>query len=177
MTEKPRDPEAGPGPGNPADPVELLVAAVNALPPADRDQVYAWLLRRVPSVLPAVPWPAEPASASLAELTRTTLRQGGPGVAHPLRTSVASGQQMVPVRFSSEQHAQLRGWCAEHGFSMATVVRGLVARFLEGQLPDLGQPRAPAHTPVPGHTPEPGHTLKPRRSRDPGQPRDSRQQP
>jgi hypothetical protein len=44
--------------------------------------------------------------------------------------------QVVPVRFSAEQHAQLREWCAEHGFSMATVVRGLVARFLESQLPD-----------------------------------------
>jgi hypothetical protein len=45
-------------------------------------------------------------------------------------------QQVVPVRFTAEQHAQLREWCAEHGFSMATVIRGLVARFLEGQLPE-----------------------------------------
>ena len=52
----------------------------------------------------------------------------------------ASGQQMVPVRFSSEQHAQLRQWCSEHGFSMATVIRGLVARFLETQPPGQGQP-------------------------------------
>jgi hypothetical protein len=52
----------------------------------------------------------------------------------------ASGQQMVPVRFSSQQHAQLRQWCGEHGFSMATVIRGLVSRFLEGQLPGQGQP-------------------------------------
>ena len=44
-------------------------------------------------------------------------------------------QQVVPVRFAADQHAALRAWCAEHGFSMATVVRGLVARFLEGQLP------------------------------------------
>jgi hypothetical protein len=54
---------------------------------------------------------------------------GGPPPAHQI------GQQMVPVRFSTEQHAQLRTWCTEHGFSMATVIRGLVARFLEGQLP------------------------------------------
>jgi hypothetical protein len=52
----------------------------------------------------------------------------------------ASGQQMVPVRFSSEQHTQLRQWCSEHGFSMATVIRGLVARFLEGQLPGPEKP-------------------------------------
>jgi hypothetical protein len=47
---------------------------------------------------------------------------------------------MVPVRFSSEQHAQLRQWCSEHGFSMATVIRGLVARFLEGQHPGVEKP-------------------------------------
>jgi hypothetical protein len=54
---------------------------------------------------------------------------GGPPAAQQI------GQQVVPVRFSTEQHAQLRAWCTEHGFSMATVIRGLVARFLEGQLP------------------------------------------
>jgi hypothetical protein len=59
-----------------------------------------------------------------------------PGVA----LTQASGQQMVPVRFSSEQHAQLRQWCGEHGFSMATVIRGLVARFLEGQPPEGEKP-------------------------------------
>jgi hypothetical protein len=47
-----------------------------------------------------------------------------------------TAQQVVPVRFPTQQHAQLREWCAEHGFSMATVIRGLVARFLEGQLPE-----------------------------------------
>jgi hypothetical protein len=52
----------------------------------------------------------------------------------------ASEQQMVPVRFSSDQHAQLRQWCSEHGFSMATVIRGLVSRFLETQPPGPGQP-------------------------------------
>jgi hypothetical protein len=164
MTEKPRHPEAASGPGNPKDPVELLVAAMNSLQPADRDLVYAWLLRRALSAPATNPWPMEPAGASLAELTRTMLRQGGPGIAHSLRASVTSGQQMVPVRFSSEQHAQLRQWCAEHGFSMATVIRGLVARFLEGQLPDVSQPRDPGQG-TPG---QPGH---------PGLPPDPRQQP
>jgi hypothetical protein len=51
----------------------------------------------------------------------------------PMRAAGATGQQVVPVRFPAEQHAQLREWCAEHGFSMATVIRGLVARFLESQ--------------------------------------------
>jgi hypothetical protein len=47
---------------------------------------------------------------------------------------------MVPVRFSSEQHARLRQWCSEHGFSMATVIRGLVSRFLESQPPGAEKP-------------------------------------
>jgi ParG len=151
MTETPGGPEAGAEPGHPKDPVELLVTALNALAPADRDQVYAWILRRVPLGPPAA-WPGDPtrpavadlswAEASRAELARTLVRQGGPG-ASSVRASVASGQQMVPVRFSSEQHAQLRQWCAEHGFSMATVIRGLVSRFLEGQLPGPAESRGP----------------------------------
>jgi hypothetical protein len=40
---------------------------------------------------------------------------------------------MLPVRLPPELHARLREWCAEHGFSMAGVVRGLVERFLDGQ--------------------------------------------
>jgi hypothetical protein len=49
------------------------------------------------------------------------------------RSPGSAAQQMVPVRFSAEQHARLRAWCTEHGFSMATVIRGLVDRFLDGQ--------------------------------------------
>jgi hypothetical protein len=146
MTEQPRDPEPRAGSGSVRDTVELLVTAVNSLPAADRDKVYAWLLHR--AALPAGAWPLEPTRAAFAELTsaeltRTMLRYRAPGMAQTFRAGVASGQQMVPVRFSSEQHAQLREWCAEHGFSMATVIRGLVARFLEGQLPDSGPPAEP----------------------------------
>jgi hypothetical protein len=41
---------------------------------------------------------------------------------------------VVPVRFPADQHAKLRDWCSQHGFSMATVIRGLVGKFLEEQL-------------------------------------------
>jgi ParG len=141
MTQTPSGP-AAPAPRSRKDPVQLLIDAVGTLPQADRDLVYAWLLRRLP----------DPVADELTEL-------GGPGGPRGVRMAAAllqpgmtvtvsgsaqqfpqsSGQQMVPVRFSSEQHARLREWCAEHGFSMATVVRGLVARFLEGQLPEAGQ--------------------------------------
>lgn len=51
------------------------------------------------------------------------LLRGGPG----------PGNQMIPVRLSEPQHRLLKDWCAENGFSMAVVVRGLVERFLEDQ--------------------------------------------
>ena len=43
--------------------------------------------------------------------------------------------QLVTIRLPAERHAQLRRWCTEHGFTMASVVRGLVERFLEQQAP------------------------------------------
>lgn len=137
MTQTPPGPAAS---GSPKDPVQLLVSAVGTLPQADQERVYAWLLRRVP-----LPGPDPGASGELTALPG----QRAVSLAALLRPDVtvtmsqqfpqSSGHQMVPVRFSSEQHARLREWCTEHGFSMATVVRGLVARFLEGQLPEAGQ--------------------------------------
>lgn len=51
----------------------------------------------------------------------------------PWFTPGPAGQQMMPVRFPDELHRRLKEWCAEHGFSMAVVVRGLVERFLDEQ--------------------------------------------
>ncbi len=48
-----------------------------------------------------------------------------------LRTPGPAGQQLVPVRFPEETHLRLKDWCANNGFSMAVVIRGLVDRFLE----------------------------------------------
>jgi len=120
------------------DAAALLVHALDELPSADRDKVYTWLLGTSLQLQPGLVGPlagqltrairhARPAqqqdfAEAEAELVRGLFRSSG---------SVA--QQMVPVRFSAEQHARLRAWCAEHGFSMATVIRGLVDRFLDGQ--------------------------------------------
>jgi len=41
--------------------------------------------------------------------------------------------QTTPLRLSVDQHERLKQWCQGHDFSMAVVVRGLVARFLEEQ--------------------------------------------
>ena len=107
------------------DVARLLVKAVGTLPDGERDQVYVWLLRVAYGDIP-LPGRVRDDSAQLLSLQNV----GGP--------SPQIGQQVVPVRFAADQHAQLRTWCAEHGFSMATVIRGLVARFLEGQLPAGG---------------------------------------
>jgi hypothetical protein len=136
MTENPPDAARQPGPGPAKDPIQVLVNAIGALPDADRDLVYAWLLRRgfeaeEAGVL-AVPTRARSVPVAALLQQEVTLGRGA--------LTQASGQQMVPVRFSLQQHAQLRQWCNEHGFSMATVIRGLVSRFLEGQLPGPGQP-------------------------------------
>ena len=140
------DPTTAPGTGDgdaggPADPVKLLVSALAELPAGDRDAVYSWLLRRGGGeAYEAQPQTSSLRAAALAGLTPHDLERPRAAVvfgqalaAHP------AGQQVVPVRFPLEQHAALREWCAAHGFSMATVIRGLVARFLEGQAPLPGQ--------------------------------------
>ena len=125
-------PSGGPEPEQ-AEVVRLLVKAVATLPDAERDQVYAWFLDRgITGSRPGTFAGPGPLPRQLREMSATLLSlqtAGGLPGAQP------AGQQVVPVRFAADQHAALRTWCSEHGFSMATVIRGLVARFLEGQLP------------------------------------------
>ena len=147
MPTTPPDPAPSPGQDAPKDPVDLLVKALAAVPEADRDLVYAWLLRRgsepgqVTGLAPQPMARRVPVATLLRQnVTLDPGLEAGVTIVSGTQLPQASGQQMVPVRFSSEQHAQLRQWCSEHGFSMATVIRGLVARFLETQPPGQGQP-------------------------------------
>jgi ParG protein len=136
-----RSPRAQPPSGPASDPVQILVGALSGLPPDDRDQVYVWLLHQRDTSSAAAPESGLPLAARGARIARS-MRESFENqlfLTQSVRSTIASGQQMVPVRFSSEQHAQLRAWCAEHGFSMATVIRGLVARFLESQAPTSGE--------------------------------------
>jgi hypothetical protein len=122
------------------DAAGLLVHALGQLPPADRDKVYTWLLGTSLHLQPGL---ASPLSGQLTRAMRADapparqqdFAEAEAEVMRNLFRSPASAaaQQMVPVRFSAEQHARLRAWCTEHGFSMATVIRGLVDRFLDGQ--------------------------------------------
>ncbi len=128
-------------PEAPESPAELLVRAVNGLPDADRDRVLAWLLGRIPMAAPSPGsgWPQLMAPPALPELSRieSLIARFGP---------LRGEHQAVPVRLPARQHALLREWCAEHSFTMATVIRGLVDRFLEdrGLLPPPGAADEPA---------------------------------
>jgi hypothetical protein len=106
-------------------PAELLAQAIDGLAPAERTRVFAWLLNQTfvrdpasglrQAVVASMPITASHETSTL--LSRTLVRRGE--------------HQVVPIRLPSEQHTALRDWCQEHGFAMATVVRGLVERFLE----------------------------------------------
>jgi hypothetical protein len=103
----------------PDDEPELLAQALNSLSEDDRERVVAWMLRHLPIV--SDPYRTG-LSAFAPELEIRTRRVMSPG-----------SQQVVPIRFSSDEHARLRAWSEQHGFSMASVVRGLVSRFLDHQ--------------------------------------------
>jgi hypothetical protein len=115
-------------------PEQLLARALESLSSEERQRVTAWLLARTRTgvytgwherseLLRALP----SGPVSFPELYRA-LSGGG--------LSVGQGHQVVPVRLPADLHGRLRRWSSEHGFSMATVVRGLVSRFLDSQEPE-----------------------------------------
>lgn len=120
-------------------PEELVARALESLSSEERQQATTWLLTRQDTqrVAQRVGWLSRQLASDpmLAASGQNFLELyargmfGGPG------TSVEKAAQMVPVpvRLPGELHARLREWSAEHGFSMATVVRGLVSKFLDGQ--------------------------------------------
>jgi hypothetical protein len=103
-------------------PAELVVDALKSLPDEDRDRALAWLIDRGAHWPP----PEEPARFPRLEpgLVQGTLER---------YASLRGEHQGVLVRLPVEQHTRLREWCDQHGFAMATVIRGLVDRFLEQQ--------------------------------------------
>jgi len=119
----------------------LLLKALHSLSPEEQDQVMAELLdARLQS-----PTLSEPLSMHLG---RSPLPHALPGrgehvaeLRESLALEAAGPWQAVPVRLPVELHEHLRQWCQANGFTMAVVLRGLVARFLE----EYG---APAGTPA-----------------------------
>lgn len=110
----------------------LIEKSLSGLPERDRARVVrfllrAWLDRRFgsspqpPGVLATAVYGAVPTNVELAP------------VVAPMSVPPGSEHQTFPVRLPEEQHAALKAWCNAHGYSMATVVRGLVENFLRGQ--------------------------------------------
>jgi hypothetical protein len=122
-------------------PVELVIKAVQALPDAERNRALSWLIERNA--------PSWGAAVTRARAVRAATPARGAEAADPgpqLPPNVLARQlgeyaslhgehQGILVRLPIEQHTRLRNWCTSHGFSMATVVRGLVDRFLDQQSP------------------------------------------
>jgi hypothetical protein len=126
-----------PPPSRPTAP-ELLAQALEHLSPEERQQVTAWFLTR-------------------STISNLSPRRGSQEVLHALVPGpeafrdtygqrVGRDQQVVPVRLPADLHRRLRLWCNEHGFSMATVVRGLVSRFLDSQATGVEAPDQPPST-------------------------------
>jgi hypothetical protein len=117
-------------------PARILVRALEGLEPEERSRVLAWMFDRLPQTV------APTASALTPGLQKGLAHRWGEFAAAEASLLAGWGDiarrdmRMVPVRIPVDQHARLQEWCKEHGFSMATVVRGLLARFLD----DQGQP-------------------------------------
>ena len=154
----------------------LLLKAVRSLPPGEQDALLEAMLE--PRL---APWPGpdvadpEPPGADLAAVEvhgpvpaqRVYGLQRGVGVTlPPLGPETGGPWQSVPVRLSTDQHERLKQWCQANGFTMAVVLRGLVARFLDDQA--TRRPRSPAEPPPPP-TPGQAGTSPPGTEPDPGQ--------
>jgi hypothetical protein len=113
-------------------PAFLLAQLLDHAAPEDRHAITAWLLERSAAQHPA----PDDLSTDLRIFTRRRVRDMEKSVAERLARSVlpaGEDSQLVTVRLPQSQHAQLRDWCAEQGFSMASVIRGLIERFLEAE--------------------------------------------
>jgi hypothetical protein len=139
------------------DLVALLVKGVRALEPQEQDAVLTDLLTRIglaglpagtgspAAPRPPAPWwtfgPPAPVvqplgdPASLGE--DVLIPAGAVPIADPFTPEAfarpAGPLQALPVRLPQDQYERLKRWCAEHEYTMATVVRGLVERFLDEQ--------------------------------------------
>jgi hypothetical protein len=112
---------------------QLLLKAVRGLPDDERDKVIEELLEVSLGAGRVVELPRE-AVAGLPEQLPSRLFLGEPRL-ELLKGTPGAGESltMVPARLSTEQHERLKQWCQANGFTMAVVLRGLVARFLDEQ--------------------------------------------
>jgi hypothetical protein len=136
----------------------LMLKAVRSLPPEEQDALLEAMLEPTLAQWPA-PGVADPGSPGPRLATGEVFhgpipppRVYGPdrgfGVTlPPLGPETGGPWQSVPVRLSTDQHERLKQWCQANGFTMAVVLRGLVARFLDDQA--TRRPRSAAGQPEP----------------------------
>jgi hypothetical protein len=110
-------------------PADLLVEALDQLPPEDRKRVLAWLLQGGGHHWPRAVVGLVSTPGHLSPLPELSTMESEALISR--FASLRGEHQTVPVRLPSDQYRRLRDWCQEQGFSMATVIRGLVARFLD----------------------------------------------
>jgi hypothetical protein len=128
---------------------KLMVKAVRSLPSEEQDALLEAMLepRLAPWPTPGDPGLPAPELLAAQAAARRVYGQGpGYGVTlPPLGPETGGPWQSVPVRLSTDQHERLKQWCQANGFTMAVVLRGLVARFLDDQAtrPGRGQPETP----------------------------------
>ena len=106
---------------------KLLLKAFRSLSDEEQETVMSELLEAR-----TAPWPRPELlhAKTLADLTMGI----GPDIRPPpISPETVGPWQSVPVRLSTEQHERLKEWCHANGFTMAVVLRGLVARFLDDQ--------------------------------------------
>jgi hypothetical protein len=123
----------------------LMLKAVRSLPPEEQDKLLEGLLETR-----LAPWPGpggpglSPADLLAGRAAAHRVRGPDAGLEltlPPLGPETGGPWQSVPVRLSTDQHDRLKQWCQANGFTMAVVLRGLVARFLDDQA--TRRPRPP----------------------------------
>ena len=124
-----------PSKDDPDQAARLLLKALDSLPQRDRDRVLRHLLTgRMGSIRGREP--------SHLHSTGTSFPFSEERLGMELARQV---EQPLLVRLPADLHARFRRWATSHGFSMASVVRGLVERFLDDQ-EGRGRPgRRPSH--------------------------------
>lgn len=154
---------------------KLLLKAVRQLPEREQDQLLTALLMAAGGPPPPALFerlvPEEAATAVRSAFGPMTFTQAVPGGPQsdvlmrarpgtPVPTEMTGPAAMLPVRLPPELHERLRAWSGEHGFSMASVVRGLVERFLDEQAGRRRRSSGASTKPMPKPTPK----AKPKRS-------------
>jgi hypothetical protein len=112
----------------------LLLKALRSLSPEEQDKVVSELLSARLDPPPVTVTSGFP-------LQHMAVAQGPQMVAlrESLARETAGPWQTVPVRLPVELHERLKQWCQANNFTMAVVLRGLAARFLD----EFGAPDAP----------------------------------